>query len=232
MFHFSNKFNVSLFSVPGKIYRMRFVNAQKIICIGKNKTGTTTISSILKNLGYCLAPQRPAELLIKDWTKGDFNRIIAFVKYNGQAFQDIPFSLPDTFRHVDQAFPNAKFILTERDSPEQWYQSLIKFHSIKFGNGRIPTKEDLMNAKYMYKGFAWEVNRILHDTPDNDPYHKETLIKSYIDYNIAVKEYFKHRGGEKFLVLNVAEPDALQKILGFLGKPGALEKMPWENRSR
>lgn len=189
------------------------------------------MGSVFKNLGYSLAPQKTAELLIKNWAKGDFKSIINFVKYNGQAFQDIPFSLPETFKHLDQAFPNAKFILTERDSPEQWYQSLIKFHAAMFGNGKVPSKEDLMNAKYHYKGFAWEVNRLLHNTPENDPYHRDSLIKSYITYNDSVKTYFKDRGVEKFLILNVAEQHALPKILDFLGKPGAMQKMPWENKS-
>ena len=214
-----------------RLKAIKYRRSEKIICIGKNKTGTTSINALLKQLGYFVAPQEPAELLIHDWKKREFERIISYVKNYGEAFQDIPFSLEGTYRHLDKAFPTAKFILTMRDSPEQWYQSLTKFHSLKFGKGgRLPTKDDLMNASYRYRGFAWEVNRLLHETPEEDPYHKESLIDSYVRYNKNVINYFQGKD-DKLLVVNLATSDALSKLLAFLNKSGELNKMPWENKT-
>ncbi len=212
-----------------KAFRHR--KSQKIICIGKNKTGTTSISALLKQLGYVVAPQEPAELLVHDWYKRDFRKIIDYVKNYGEAFQDIPFSLEETYEHLDKAFPTAKFILTIRDSPEQWYQSLTKFHGLQFGKGgRLPTKDDLMNATYRYRGFAWEVNRMLHNTPEEEPYQKERLIEAYHRYNQNVIDYFEGKD-DKLLVVNLASSDALTKILAFLNKTGELAQMPWENKT-
>jgi len=108
------------------------------------------MAEALRELGYYVAPQRPAELLLENWYNNNFKSIIKFVRYNGQAFQDIPFSLPGTYEVLDRAFPDSKFILTIRDDAEKWYQSVTKFHSRIFGNGTIPVKEDLMNAIYVF----------------------------------------------------------------------------------
>src|SRR5204863_7660666 len=101
-------------------------------------------------------------------------------------FQDVPFSFPNTFKHLDKAFPNSKFILTIRDSPEQWYQSITRYHAKIFGKGNLPSKEDLQKAGNIWKGWIWECNRILYNTPDNDIYNKEILINSYNNYNNSV----------------------------------------------
>lgn len=91
---------------------------EKIFCIGRNKTGTTTIAHTLAELGYRVAPQRYAELLADDcYLRGKFGLIVEFCRYYN-AFQDVPFSWPRTYRVLDEAFPNARFILTVRDSPE------------------------------------------------------------------------------------------------------------------
>jgi len=69
----------------------------KIFCVGRNKTGTTSLTRLFRNLRIPVAPQRPAELLLKDWINNGFTQLIKFVKYGGVAFQDIPFSLSTFF---------------------------------------------------------------------------------------------------------------------------------------
>ncbi|MFT6855990.1 MAG: hypothetical protein ACJA0X_001967 [Cyclobacteriaceae bacterium] len=210
--------------------KLRYGNKQKIFCIGKNKTGTTSMSAFLKTLGFKVAPQRPAELLIHDWGKRNFSNIINYVKVSGVAFQDIPFSLAETYQVMDSAFPNSKFILTVRDSPETWYHSLTSFHSKLFGNGHLPTKEDLQNVDYMYKGFAWELNRLIHSTPESDPYNKKMLIQEYIEYNDEVITYFQNMP-KKLLVINLKEENAHQQIADFLGHKGDVVNIPWVNKT-
>jgi len=151
--------------------------------------------------------------------------------HSAQAFQDIPFSLSFTFQALDQRFPGSKFILTVRDSPEQWYTSLTRFHAALFGkNGQIPTLDDLKAAKKVYPGWAYEAKQLLYETPLDDPYNKEILISSYIAHNEAVREYFRHRPGD-LLTLNVAEPGAYDKLCDFLGKPRSGKVFPWENKT-
>lgn len=199
----------------------------KIFCIGRNKTGTTSLAKALKDLGVIVANQRPAEMLLGDWARRDFRRIIRFC-HTAQAFQDIPFSLPYTFVALDMRFPGSKFILTVRDSPEKWYSSLTNFHAKMFGHGKDPDYNDLKNATYRYPGFMLEANRAIYPTPDDDPYNREILINHYNSYNQSVMEYFRHRPND-LLMINLAEKGAYAKFCEFIGKPCTREEFPWEN---
>jgi hypothetical protein len=201
----------------------------KIFCIGRNKTGTTSLGLALEELGIIVAKQRPSEMLIKDWAKRDFRKISRFC-HTAQAFQDIPFSLPYSYQHLDFRFPRSKFILTIRKNPEQWYQSLISFHAKLFGRGKVPNYNDLKNANYVYPGWLLEANRAIYPTPDNDIYNKDILIDHYNYHNQSVLEYFRHRPND-LLILNLAEKDAFPRFCKFIGKPCTREKFPWVNQT-
>jgi hypothetical protein len=202
----------------------------KVFCVGRNKTGTKSLSKALSDLGYKVAPQKPAAVLIEDWAQRDFRSLVRFCKSAGQVFQDHPFSFPYTFQAMDENFPGSKFILTVRDTPENWYNSLVRFHGKHFANGGIPTKEDLMNAEYGYKGLMWKINKLVYDIPDNDIYNKEILIQHYLRHNETVLDYFKHRP-QDLLVLNVGEKDAYKKLCNFLNIKTVHNDFPWENRN-
>jgi hypothetical protein len=210
---------------------MLFKNKKpKVFCIGLNKTGTTTLEKILKDFNYKLGDQRNGELLFKDWYKRDFSSVIKLAK-SAEAFQDAPFSFPFTFIALDQNFPNAKFILTVRDSPEQWYNSLLKFHSKLWADGiNPPTTEDLKNAKYRYKGFAYEGLKVIFNTPDADIYNKDILIDYYKNHNYQVMEYFRSRP-EKLLVINVSNDNDYLRLCDFLKKKPFHKTFPWENKT-
>lgn len=202
----------------------------KIFCIGQNKTGTTTIETVLKGFNYKLGNQVQGELLLEAWHQRDFNKIIKFCK-RAEAFQDVPFSLPYTFQHLDVAFPDAKFILTERDNAEQWYQSLTKFHSKLWAGGeRIPTADDLKTARYRELGYAYKFNRYVFSTPETDVYHHEILNEHYLNYNQTVKDYFKSRP-DKLLVINVANAKDYAKLCAFLNQVPQGDDFPWENKT-
>lgn len=206
-------------------------NKPKIFGIGANKTGTTSLKAAMEDLGFIVGIQRKAENLIDDWAIRDFNNIKKYC-FSAQFFQDIPFSLPYTYVAMDQAFPNSKFILTVRNSPEQWYNSITKFHAKKWGaEGRIPTKEDLKNATYIYKGGPWHTNRLVFKSSEDDPYEKQSLCDFYTQYNEGVIEYFKERP-EDFLILNVAEKGAYKKLCEFLNIENKKENFPWENKTK
>lgn len=201
----------------------------KVFCIGRNKTGTTSIAKALKELNFIVAEQRPAELLIHDWARRDFRRIIRFC-HTAQAFQDIPFSLPFTFQALDMRFPGSKFILTVRDNPEQWYSSVTRFHAKLFGGGEIPSCDDLKKAQYRYAGWMYENIRAVYGTPDANPYDKMTLINQYNSHNQSVIEYFRHRPND-LLVLNISQEGAYQRFCEFLDKPRLRQSFPWENKT-
>jgi hypothetical protein len=202
---------------------------RKFFCIGRNKTGTTSLRKAMSDLGYTIGNQRKAEKLISFYKIRDFRPIIEYCR-SAEFFQDVPFSWPFTFIAMDLAFPQSKFILTVRDNAEQWYNSLVKFHSTRFALNGLPKKEDLLNDTYCYKGWAWEVNKLIYETPDDDPYQKDILINHYEAYNLLVLNYFKYKP-KNFLLLNPGDADSYIKLCEFLEKKPLYEKMPWENKS-
>lgn len=206
-----------------------FRKKTKIFCIGQNKTGTTTISSVLKKLGYKIGSQAKAEVLISEWAKRDFRNIIKLCK-TADAFQDVPFSNEFTYIILDYVFPNAKYILTVRSNKDEWYESLIRFHTKIAGKGRLPTAEDLKEYGYRYKGFLWDVQKIKYGIDETTLYDYEIYTNKYDAYNRGVKEYFKCRPND-LLTINVADADAMARIYAFLGLKYNGENMPHLNKS-
>lgn len=205
-------------------------NKEKIFCIGLNKTGTTTIERVLSEFEYTIGDQHRGELLLHDWYNRKYKSIIKFSK-SANAFQDIPFSLPNTFIFLEQYFKNAKFILTVRDNEDQWYDSITKFHSKLWSDGiNNPTIDDLKKARYCYKGFAFDINRYMFNTPESDPYNEKILKKYYSQHNYTVKEYFRSRPN-KLIVINVSKDKDYLRLCDFLGKKSKGNKFPWENKT-
>ncbi|MDN3492438.1 sulfotransferase [Winogradskyella bathintestinalis] len=204
-------------------------NKPKIFCIGQNKTGTTSLESFFKDHGFKVGNQRKAELLIDAYIKRDWQPILTYCK-TAQVFQDIPFSNDYLYILLDHYFPNAKFILTERTTSEDWYNSITKFHSKLFGkDGRIPTKDDLQNGTYIYKGFIWKSFYEKYGETVNDIYNKEKLIDAYEVRNKGIRNYFKNKNN--LLILDVAETDSVIKLADFIGATPKYSTFPWENKT-
>jgi len=209
--------------------RLRSWNKQKVFCVGRNKTGTSSLKVAMKDLGYIVGEQRAAEFLFRDWARRDFTRLKRYCR-TAQFFQDIPFSLPYTFQAMDSFFPGSKFILTIRD-PEKWHESMVKFHrQEKIHGAKAYSLEALREAEYCYRGFAYETKTMVYDLPGDDPYDRETLISHFNFHNRAVMDYFKNRRHD-LLVLDVSVKDAFQELCAFLEKKCDKRVFPFENAS-
>lgn len=202
----------------------------KIFCIGKNKTGTTSIKQSLIDLGYILGNQQKAERLYSYYSSRDFRPIVRYCR-TAQAFQDVPFSWPYTYQAMDQAFPGSKFILSVRQSADEWYRSLTRFHAQLLGLNHTPGKEDLKRADYINPGAMWEINRMLYDTPEDDPYNHSVLTDGYERYREEVLTYFRFRPDD-LLVINVSEPGSYRRMCDFLGRTPAYAEFPWLNKTQ
>ncbi len=202
---------------------------KKIFCVGLNKTGTTSLAAALSGLGYRMGEQSAAELLIEDWSRRDFRQIVAYCA-SADAFQDIPFSLDYTYQAVDGAYPGSKFILTVRGSAEEWYASLVRFHTMIVGKNRLPTASDLQEFSYRRRGWLWDAMQLVYGDAEESFYDRETNIRRYEDHNRRVLDYFRHRPGD-LLVLNVADADGMTRLCRFLGLPDDARRMPHLNRS-
>ena len=201
----------------------------KVFCIGYNKTGTTSLRMVGEHMGFKIGDQRKGELLLDQYAVNDFSQIIDYCS-TADFFQDIPFSLPNTYQHLHKAFPESKFILSERDNPDQWYQSLVRFHSKLFGNGEVPSANQLKEADYVSKGWMWKANSCLFSCSEKDPYNKELLVSKYLLHNSEVKKYFA-QFPDQLLVINISKQEALQEIEGFLKRKTGLHSFPHLNRT-
>jgi len=202
----------------------------KVFCIGQNKTGTTSVKEVLKRLGYRIGDQAKAELLIHDWAKRDFKKIVKFCR-TADAFQDIPFSNDFTYEILDYAFPDSKFILTVRNSKDEWFESLKRFHTKLIGKGRLPTADDLKAYSYRYKGWMWENMQLKYGIDETSLYDYEIYTDQYEKHNQRVTEYFKYRQDD-LLVVNLAEEDAIERLYAFLGVSYDGSEMPHLNQSK
>lgn len=205
-------------------------NQRKVFCIGANKTGTTSVEKVFSSLGLTVGNQGQAELLVHDWARQDYRRLIGYCRF-ADAFQDVPFSLPGTFQAMDTAFPGSKFVLTVRNSAVEWFESLLRFHSKIVGKGRVPTADDLRQFNYRYPGFLFDSFRLRYGADESNLYNRDLYIQKHEVHNHNITEYFRGRPDD-LLVLNVGEPDAMERLLIFLGYPYTGQKMPHLNSSK
>lgn len=206
-------------------------NHNKIFVIGYPKTGTTSLNKTLKNFGFILGDQAVAEILSEDWSIGRKDRIINYC-HTADAFQDLPFMMPGLFIELDKAFPNSNFILTVRDSPEQWYNSLVRFHT-KIFSQKInipPSEEGLRNALYRYKGWALDAMKFFWNYPNVALYDEKKYKEKYTNHNDEVRSYFKNRPND-MIEINVAKKEDFTKLCDFLEVQTKMTDFPWENKT-
>lgn len=184
------------------------------------------MAHILRQFGYKIGCQAEAAVLFNDWIKRDFKN---FEKYcdTSDAFQDIPFSLDYTFQAVDEVFPDSKFILTVRDSADQWYHSLTKFHSKVVGAAAVPpTADELRKFK---GGWLLKEEKVVYGVEDDQLYDQTIYKQHYDNHNQRVIDYFRYRPDD-LLVINLNSPDAMEKICDFLHIKYIGQKIPHVNK--
>lgn len=203
----------------------------KTFCIGYNKTGTTSLQATFAALGYVVGDQVEAERIYDtDYFSSEFDSLIQYCR-ESEFFQDVPFSLPKTFEVVDAAYPGSRFILTVRDSPDQWYESLVRFHSRLVGSTGPPSADQLRAFPYRRPGFVYDSVRRQFGTDDDDLYNAEILKRSYIEHNRRVIDYFSRRP-QDLLVLNLADQCAVEIFCDFMKLDRTeFSAFPHENRT-
>ena len=169
-------------------------------------------------------------MLLDDWARREFGRIIELAR-SAEAFQDMPFSLPFTYQALDAAFPGSKFILTQRNGPQDWYDSVVRFHSAIVGKSVPPRADELRAFGYVHPGWLLKNQQLVYGVPEPMLYDRDVYIRHYVMHNLNVVDYFRFRPNQ-LLVLNVAEPNAMKKLCCFLDIEYAGQAMPHLNRSK
>lgn len=101
----------------------------KLICAGLSKTGTKSLASALRTLGFKVYdfPEH-IEFHLDEWSaiyRGEMKTPDFVAMYEGvDALTDLPAAF--WYEEIIQAFPDAKIILNIRDNDEVWVQSWVK----------------------------------------------------------------------------------------------------------
>lgn len=160
----------------------------KIVGVGLNKTGTTTLGECLRTLGYDhISYNYDAFCLYRD---GNCDALMEMVNCH-DSFEDWPWPL--IYKEIDEKFPGSKFILTRRVDSMTWFNSLCKHRE------RMSFYE---YEKHIYG----------HDWPHDYPEHH---IRIYEEHLTSVRNYFRDRPND-FLEVCWETGDGWQELSSFL----------------
>jgi hypothetical protein len=202
----------------------------KIFCIGYNKSGSSSLAYSIQELGFSLMDLSAGERLLPSYTKSNlystdiFSKELLSFSESADLFKDVPFSLPNVWRIIYDGYPDAKFILSVRDSSEQWFKSITNFHA---SFATLTSWKSVNEVKYCYTKTN-STNSFLYDYmisingKSKEPYNKATLIASYNKHNDEVVSFFKNK--PNFIMINVAKDDDYIRLCKFLGKESKLTK--------
>ncbi len=177
---------------------------RKVVGIGLNKTGTSTLGVCLRHWG--LKHTSYSVDAFNLWRERNYEGLLEHISHY-ESFEDWPWPL--VYREVDQTFPGSKFILTRRKDAETWFGSLRK-HAELTG----PTKF----RKVIY-GYAMP-----HE-------HKEEHIQFYERHLQEVRDYFRARPDD-LLEVCWEEGGGWTELSQFLGFERPDIPFPHANKAR
>jgi len=168
----------------------------KVFGIGLNKTGTTTLGSIMMELGY--RHRSCDRLMLRDYQAGNLAKVRSKIdKY--ESFEDWPYPL--MYEHLWDWYGDkgARFICTMREDSRIWYSSLVK---------HARDTKPFNHCRRMVFGFAYPTT--------NEEMHREF----YDEHLKNVKTFFSTKEREdRIIFLNWRDTDARIKLAEFLNQP-------------
>ncbi len=178
-----------------------------IFGVGLIKTGTTTFGDAcellgMSRLGWNTTERYTGHELMKLWDRGDIDKLVAIARQY-DAMEDFPWAL--IYPELSTTFPDAKFVLTRRITPEKWLESAVKHKQGGPGYG--------MHAKVFGSLFP-------NDAPD-------LWLAKYEAHNQAVRSFFA--GTDRLLEVCWEKGDGWLELCGFLGVPVPDAAFPHSN---
>lgn len=175
-------------------------NSCKIFGIGLSKTGTHSLQSCLKKLGYAVGHDfRPTEF-VTTLMRGQYynnpfvNNMDGLVHTESSIF----------FKQWDEAYPNSKFIYTVRPVDE-WLNSHKRFQ-----------KKILQDTLSMKKQSIYMTSVVF----GVNNFNRSRYTQIWERHDREVREYFKNRKKDILIIdLTEDDEDISKKICKFLGAP-------------
>ncbi|KAE8349467.1 P-loop containing nucleoside triphosphate hydrolase protein [Aspergillus coremiiformis] len=207
------------------------VKPMRILCLGLTRTGTNSLATALRKLGYnpyhgseCFKnPPRDFNLWIealqsnqatRPYGREEFDRLLG--PYD--ACLDIPAAI--LWKDLYAAYPDAKVILTTRD-PESWWRSMdaTLFRFIRtplFRCGQYLDRTEI-GPLYRMSELVWKVFCA-------NCYEQEVCLRAFVEHYASVRAVVP---ADRLLELPVG-CDGWGPLCGFLHVPVPDEPWPWE----
>lgn len=176
---------------------------QKVFGVGMHRTGTTSLRSAMPMLGYrTVKPWRWTGRYSDTLKKENVLTDAFYLSANYDAAIYMPFMT--FYKELYLAYPDAKFILTERNE-DSWVKSMTDF----FGKRNWPEVR-----------FAFGCDA----TPENE----ESLRAVFRRHNREVKRFFEDKPGS-LLVMNLSKGDGWKELCDFIGADAPNAAFPKSN---
>jgi hypothetical protein len=212
------------------------VKKQNLICLGLNKTGTTSFQDDTSQfLGYTYASTFDGMTkVLFDIYHNDYTTLQSLLenpRYN--AYKDFPFSLPKVYEKIYEMRPNDIYVLTVRENIDLWVKSMIKYFNWIL-EGNVKNSDKVLNIKRgpYYDTYSNFSAALFHywgiDSLDNIEGKLKMLYKSH---NENIIDFFKSKKSENFMVVDVSKPNEFAKLCEWLGKPTNVENFSKKNVS-
>jgi sulfotransferase family protein len=163
----------------------------KVFGIGLNKTGTTSLNIFLRNFDYFSSWSTPPVEKCKLLLTNDAALYKEAEKFD--LHEDWPW--PMVYKKIASQYPSSKFILTLRDSPEEWFNSL---QNTSAKHGRSQHK------------------KLFYGTDDLGKMDKGPLIDFYLNHEADVITFFNEKGQDRLLIIKTSDKNKESKICAFL----------------
>lgn len=170
----------------------------QVFVIGQNKTGTTSVHKALRNSG---SRHLTINTLTTRLYKKQKDEKLRQIARRFDTFDDWPWNRVRIVKKAIDWFPDARFVLIERDK-QKWMSSFRRFMILSKREEQLPENMGMTDQEY--------IDKYLHH------------------FNAQMKSFFNDCP-ERLLVINLEDPEASQKLSEFTMRPGL--KVGWENKT-
>ncbi len=191
----------------------------KIFCIGRNKTGTTSLQAFFSQAGFRVAPQVAGEKLIYNSGFEPDDKFWQWVD-SYEVFQDAPFSWTWLIPELIQRYPDARFILSVRDG-DDWFESLVNHQFEHLGLPTTASNEAIIERMkadtYVAPGYFYAAYVKQHGEPGSEPmYQREKMVSTTRHHNQEAQQLIP---SDQLLTLDLSEHATTGLLCDFVGLP-------------
>ena len=213
------------------------IHKPNLVCIGLNKTGTTSLRDSLTKQGFSLCDENYGhQFMIQDFHNGNIYTSLSFLespKFN--LYEDLPFSLTKFYQKIYDYRPQDYYILTLRDNVDQWVDSVIRYYYKDLGF--IDNKKDNKLYIIQYPSIRRKIitkNYLtlqMYDWGITSTVDLENKLRDvYNRHTNNVFNFFDSKINSKFISIHVSKKDELLRLSKYVDFNTTENDFLWVNK--